>query len=116
LSELEDGYAAMLDERPDLKRVADRGARLFLLGAKLLSGMDDRLAEAGRLYALAKVALAEDEARELASYRFPRRLRPITALARLAARDVRQGPRLEPEGTPARALALLAHRLFGIVA
>ena len=116
LSELEDGYSTMLEERPDLKRVADRGARLFLLGAKLLGEKDDRLAEAGRLHALARVATAENEVRQLAGHRFPRRLRPITALARLAARDVRQGPRLEPEGTPGRALALLSHRLFGIVA
>ena len=52
----------------------------------------------------------------LARHRFPRPLRPITALARLAARDAKQGPAIEPEATPGRAAALLSHRLFGTVA
>jgi len=51
----------------------------------------------------------------LAGHRFPKPLRPLTALARLAARDVRH-PEIEPEATPARAVALLSHRLFGTVA
>ena len=38
------------------------------------------------------------------------------ALARLAARDVKQAPAIEPEATPGRAAALLSHRLFGTVA
>jgi phytoene synthase len=56
------------------------------------------------------------ELHQLAGHRFPRRLRPLTALARLAARDVKQAPALEAEATPGRAVALLSHRLFGIVA
>ena len=47
--------------------------------------------------------------------RFARALRPLTAFARLAARDVQQAPTLEPEATPARAAALLSHRLFGTI-
>ena len=44
----------------------------------------------------------------LAGHRFPRRLRPLTALARLAARDVKQAPAIEPEATPGRAARLLS--------
>jgi hypothetical protein len=43
----------------------------------------------------------------------PRPLRPLTALARLAARDLGRGEPFEPEATPGRALALLAHRWSG---
>ena len=47
--------------------------------------------------------------------RFPRRLRPLTALARLAVRDLARGEPFEPEATPGRALALLSHRLTGAI-
>jgi len=40
----------------------------------------------------------------------------MTALARLAARDAKQSPAIEPEATPGRAAALLSHRLFGTIA
>jgi len=41
-------------------------------------------------------------------------LRPITALAALAARDTnRGGPPFEPPATPGRAWTLLRHRLTG---
>jgi 15-cis-phytoene synthase len=56
------------------------------------------------------------EMHRLAGLRFPRRVRPLTALARLAARDLKQGSAIEPEATPGRAAALLSHRLFGRVA
>jgi phytoene synthase len=57
-----------------------------------------------------------EEMHQLHRYRFPRSLRPLTALARLAARDAKLSPIVEPEATPGRAAALLSHRLFGIVA
>jgi hypothetical protein len=47
---------------------------------------------------------------ELRGERAARRTRPITLAARLAAR-----PLAEPEGTPGRALALIAHRVTGVI-
>lgn len=124
LAELEDGWTTLLDEEPDVERVGERGAKLFALGAKLLAADDARLDPAGRLYAQEQVArkglmpmhYPMEEMHMLAGHRFGRRLRPLTALARLAARDVKQAPAVEPEATPGRASALLSHRLFGRVA
>jgi 15-cis-phytoene synthase len=122
LAELEDGWATLLDEEPDLGRVGARGAKLFAIGAKLLGVPDDNLDAAGRLYAHSQasrrgMAVSDpmEEPHPLARYRFPRKLRPLTALARLAARDFRQAPVIEPEAAPGRAAALLSHRLFGRV-
>ena len=124
LAELEDGWATLLDEEPDVERIGERGAKLFAIGAKLLDADDTRIDPAGRLYAyewakrkqLAMVRYPTEEMHMLAGHHFPRRLRPLTALARLAARDVKQAPAIEPEATPGRAAALLSHRLFGTVA
>jgi phytoene synthase len=121
---LEDGSAARLDEYPDLERIAKRGAIIFEIGAKLLGESDRQLESAGRLYAYATACRAGlnpgnwpmEEIHTLSRHRFPRALRPLTALARLAARDVKQAPVQEPEATPGRAAALLSHRLFGIIA
>ena len=123
LAELEDGWATLLDEEPDFERVGERGVRLFAIGAKLLGMSDPKLDPAGRLYAsglvtrkqLTSAPLPTDETHMLTGHRFPRRLRPLTALARLASRDVKQAPVIEPEATPGRAAALLSHRLFGTV-
>ncbi|HEU0310099.1 MAG TPA: hypothetical protein VFR36_02600 [Sphingomicrobium sp.] len=126
LAELEDGWATLLDEEPDAERVGERGAKLFAIGARLVGTDDKRLEPAGRLFAQEQVArrglmpmplqFPAEELRLLAGHRFPRQLRPLTALARLAARDVKQAPAIEPEATPGRAAALLSHRLFGTVA
>jgi len=123
LGALEDGWATLLDEKPDLERIARRGSLLFEIAARLLGGSDTRLDAAGRLFAIEQVvrkrmvpAQGAEEMRELAGYRFRRSLRPLTALARLAARDARQSPMIEPEATPGRAVALVSHRLFGTVA
>lgn len=123
LAGLEDGYAALLEERPDSDRIGDGGAALFAIGATLLDGEDVRLANAGRFHAFAIAArkglsaIPEDvSSSDVAGHRFPRKLRPLTAFARLAVRDVKRAPGLEPEATPARAAALLAHRFSGIVA
>jgi phytoene synthase len=124
LAELEDGWATLLDEEPDVERIGERGAKLFAIGARLLGAEDERLEAAGRLFAKEQVArkgLAAmhdpmEEMHRLARHRFPRRLRPLTVLARLAARDFSQAPTVEPEATPGRAGALLSHRLFGRVA
>ena len=124
LAALEDGWATLLDEQPDMERIGERGAKLFAIGAKLLGSDDRKLDAAGRLYAyevvkrqqLAAPHFPLDEMHALSSHRFARRLRLLTSLARLAARDVKQAPSIEPDATPGRALALLSHRLFGIVA
>ena len=124
LAELEDGWATLLDEVPDVERIGKRGIRLFAIGAILLDVQDPLLEPAGKLFAQEQVArrhlmatdFPEMELRMLPGHRFARRLRPLTALARLAARDLKQGPAVEPEATPGRAAALLSHRLFGRVA
>lgn len=124
LAGLGEGWAAMLDEAPDEELMVERGSRLFALAAQLIGGSDPLLGVAGRLYARASAArrglapmdIRPEELQLLARHRFPRRLRPLTALARLAARDARRAPDLEGEGTPGRALALIAHRLTGRVA
>ena len=124
LAELEDGWAALLDEEPDVERIVARGAKLFAISAKLLGTDDQHVEAAGRLFARAQVARRRlmpldgppEEVRLLAGHRFSRQFRPLTALARLAARDAKQAPAIEPEATPGRAAALLSHRLFGAVA
>ena len=123
LARLEDGWATLLDEEPDQERVAERGTRLFAMAAQLLGGPDMLIDTAGRLYAyetatrrgLGDMRWSSEEMHRLAGHRFPRRLRPLTALAKLAARDARQGRVIEPEATPGRAAALLWHRLFGTI-
>ena len=123
LAELEAGWATLLDEEPDFERIAERGVKLFAIGALLLEADDKQLDPAGRLFSRLQIARRQlapmlhptEEMDKLAEHRFPRRLRPLTALARLAARDVKQSPIVEPEATPGRAAALLSHRLFGRV-
>ena len=119
LAALEDGYASLLDEEPDRDRIGAGGAALFAIGAKLLGANDEHLSTAGRLHAFARAArrglaaFPDDLGADVFGHRFAKSLRPLTAFARLAARDVKRAPKLEPEATPARALALLAHRLTG---
>jgi hypothetical protein len=105
----------LLEERPLPDVVLDRGPALFQLAASLLHvDTPEFLAISARLYAAGTL-----ERRGLVpkglfliteSPRIPRRLRPLTSLAVLARRDLE---RREPEATPARAWALLRHRLTG---
>jgi len=121
LAALEDGYATLLDEEPSLDRLGSGGAALFAIGGTLLGGDDPILPLAGRLHAVARAArrgftgVLDAAPGKLAGHRFPRALRPLTAFARLAARDVARAPQMEAEATPARAFALLAHRWSGII-
>ena len=119
LAELEAGWATLLDPEIDADLVGQRGATLFGLGAKLLEANDPMIGQAGRLYALASVGrrgLPEmfDPARTalngLRGHRFDRGARPLTMLARAAARDL---DRSEAEGSRGRAAAMLAHRWSG---
>lgn len=123
LAELEDGWATVLEAEPDIERVGDRGAKLFAMASSLLGVSDPKITTAGRLFAqeavrrrgLMSVHWPMDELYALARHRFPRRLRPLTALAALAARDSKRTEK-EAEGTPGRAWTLLKHRLTGRIA
>lgn len=123
LSELEGGWAALVGEEPDREGATLRGEQLFHLAARLLGFENDMLAAAGRLFARGDFARRGidllppkmSEIADLRGYPFPPAVRPLTGLARLAARDVRRWPSLEPEATPGRAAALIAHRISGFV-
>ena len=123
LAGLEDGWAALLDEEPDVERLLARGALLFGLAARLLGKPDPLIEAAGRLFAYQAYGhwgepplhWPKEELHQLRGHRFARHLRPLTALARLAARDAKRSPEREAEATPGRAAALLWHRLSGRV-
>ena len=118
LARLEEGWAALLEQDPKLERVSATGETLFELAAKLVGARDAMLAPAGRLHARQRVARRglgprPEMGGELSGHVFARRLRPVTALAALAARDAGRGERVEAEATPGRAFALLRHWLTG---
>ncbi|MEA1071199.1 hypothetical protein [Sphingomonas sp. LY160] len=116
---IEEGWAAAFEEVPDPRAIRLRGEQLFAVGAKLLGCADPGLAEAGGIFALGDATrrgiLPISAADDVASARYPRKLRPLTALARLGLRDLRNCHDVEPEATPGRAAALLSHRLFGTI-
>ena len=112
------GWAALFDEERNGDAIGSRGAALFAVGAKLLGAGHPDLDQAGRWFALANAArrgLTPVLPVEIERLRFPRALRPLTGLARLAVRDLRHGEPFEPEATPARAAALFAHRWTGTI-
>jgi phytoene synthase len=120
LAALEDGWASLVEEVPDFMRVARRGQRLFTILARLLKASSVDLDADGRLFAGVDAArrgywtLATAKEEKAAPRAYPRAVRPITALAVLAARDVKRGgPPFEVEATPGRAFALLFHRWTG---
>ena len=118
LARIAEGWAALFDEVRDAEAIAARGEALFAAGARLLGSNDAQVTEAGRYFALADVArrgLAPPLAVAIRPLRIARPLRPLTAFARLAVRDLHHGEPFEPEATPARAMALLAHRWTGRV-
>lgn len=122
LAHLEVGWATLLDDQPNPGMIGVRGAKLFEMAGILLGATDSLLSNAGFVYALMSAArVGYDPDRNLVvpllvplrDHRLPRKLRAITGLARLAARDFRHGPPYEPEGSSVRALVLLAHRWTG---
>ena len=122
LSQLEIGWATLLDEQPNPGFVGVRGVKLFEFAAVLLEANDELLANAGWVYGLMSAARLGYEPPPnvvvpplelLKDRKMPKRLRPVTALARLAVRDFRHGRPFEPEGSRSRALAMLAHRWSG---
>jgi phytoene synthase len=115
LASLEAGNAALLQQQADAEAVLERGTQLFTLGARILRTQASPLLEmAGHLYAAGQVrrlGLAPTGTCVVTDlFGIPVALRPLTALAVLAKRDLR---RCEPEATPGRAFALLRHRLTG---
>lgn len=114
---IEQGWAALIQERQDPEGVARRGHALFAIEGRLVGSTTVLPDAAGALFALTDAmrrglggfsAARSAALAGLSRYRTPVRLRPVTLAARLAARDP-----AEPEGTPGRALALIAHRLTG---
>ncbi len=131
LAGLEPGWLRLFDPFPwgieTSEAIWLRGNLLFGLGARVLGERTDEIQAAGGLWALADIARhctdagsrdmllsqARGFAKALAGARFPARLRPLSMLAALAVRDCRTGAPFEAEGTPARAAAMLRHRLGG---
>ncbi len=116
LAAIAEAWGALFDEVRDANAIGERGVALFAVGAKLLAADNIGLEQAGRWFALADAArrgVAPVIAIDIAPLRFPPALRPLTGLARLAVRDLRHGEPFEPEATPTRAAALLAHRWSG---
>lgn len=130
LAAMEAGWTVLLS--PDLLCAEDltlhareRGGRLFALSARLLGGDDPSVAAAGEGWSLvdlarrtsqeaeAQAALAAATQRAAAPARWPAPLRPLGMLAALARRDATRGLPLEPQGSPARMLRMLRHRLTG---
>lgn len=121
LAAIAPGWATLLDEWPDSSLIAERGAAIFRVAAGLLRAPEAGLANAGALYSTVDVARRTrnggvlSDADEMGGPRFPRAVRPITALAALASRDLHRYARhgFEREATPGRAWTLLRHRLTG---
>ncbi|HYJ29835.1 MAG TPA: squalene/phytoene synthase family protein [Allosphingosinicella sp.] len=131
LAEMEAGWAVLLS--PDPLGAADfdlyasaRGGLLFRSTARLLGEPQPRPAveAGGRAWALIDLARHSGNAADAeaalsavgatASWRWPKRLRPLGMLAMLAARDAEPGrPRWELQGAPRRTLRMLRHRLTG---
>lgn len=125
LSGLEDGWLALNDTPPDLADHARlRGRLLFTLAARLLGADHPGVADAGEGWAIVDrlaleprpdAALLVKAAALLApAGRWPRRLRPLAALAALARRDARGGhPAGRTPGGPSRVARMMAAALTG---
>ncbi|HEV2816582.1 MAG TPA: hypothetical protein VGW40_05105 [Allosphingosinicella sp.] len=103
---------------------AARGGALFRHSARLLGLPGHPVEAAGRRWALVDLARrsaapAEAAAALAAAARagadplWPRPLRPLGMLAMLAARDLARDGAWERQGSPARMLRMLGHRLTG---
>lgn len=129
LAGMEEAWALLLSEAmltgDELNRYGcARGGRLFLLSARLLGVADFPAEESGKLWALVDLArhsASPEEAKSAfeaaepgAMTRWPRPLRPLGMLDMLARRDVERGLDIwERQGSPARMLRMIRHRLSG---
>lgn len=128
---LANGWLRLFEPFPWDIRVAEavwfRGRYLFALGARIIAEPSDAIEAAGGQWALIDASrhcsdaqsrqLLLDHARTLArgmgGARFPAALRSLSMLGALAIRDATRGEPFEPEGSPARIAAMLAHRISG---
>lgn len=119
LGQIVDGWEAALaiDADPAAAlavHAAERGEVLFALAARLLGGDDARLADAGAGWALATLrdprAQAAARLDGLTDRRWPRALRPLSAMALLARDDLDSAAR---PGSIGRAARLFRHWLGG---
>jgi phytoene synthase len=122
LAGLEEAWALLLhndDADVFMRGVERRGPALFELAAQLLGILMNDVGDAAQAFATADlgrrgIVKVEGEKSGKTEGRIPKRARPLTAFAALARRDMRTGgPPFEPEATPARAWALLRHRVTG---
>lgn len=131
IARLENGWLRLFDDFPWGIEVVEatwfRGRYLFAMAAQLLGGSSERIEAAGGLYAIVDAARhcsdaasrktllehARTFARGLGGARISPPLRPLSMLAALAVRDAVKGEPFEPEGSRARALAMLGHRVTG---
>ena len=126
LAAMEEGWLMLLSEAPlnegELGRYAAmRGGLLFAYTARLLGDPDFPVARAGEIWAVADLVRHSrrvDEVktlRPLPKMKWPRKLRPLGMLAMLACRDLkRPGQVSEKQGSPARILRMISHRISGI--
>jgi phytoene synthase len=128
LAEMEEGWSVLLTPEPLGPReleahAAKRGGRLFRLSAHLLGRGDAPVETAGEVWALVDLArhsASESDVREAVAaardralpIEWPRPLRPLGMLAMLAREDARRGAGAwQAQGSPARMLRMLRHRL-----
>jgi len=124
LAAMEEGWSVLLSDDPLAVHGAARGGLLFRYTARLL-GASAPVEPAGARWALIDLARrtadpAEARAALEAAGRidvaatWPRALRPLGMLTMLAGRDSERGAGAwERQGSPARMLRLLRHRLTG---
>jgi phytoene synthase len=125
LAAMEEGWLMLLSGEAltgdDLARYAQRrGGLLFAYSARLLGDVDFPVGRAGEVWALADLARHSRRADEVKTHppeskmKWPRRLRPLGMLAILARRDLeRIGRKPEKQGSPARMLCMIRHRIGG---
>jgi len=130
---IEEGWAALLEgDVPDEAAIRlhgqARGGRLFALGAALLGGGGDHVAQAGEGWALADLShhlrdrdarmfartLAADRLAPVAPRNWPAALRPLGLLTILARRDAAMtADAKRRQGSPGRLARAMAYGLFG---
>ena len=119
LAGLEHGWATCLQPTPDIPSVSEHGSLLFAIACRLIDvPFDEGIGDAGSLFAITQAArrgliTLPSDMSAIASV-MPKRARPLTGLAALAARDLRcAGRDFEPEATPGRSWILIRHRVTG---
>lgn len=129
LAAIDQGWALLADPAPLAVEALElyarlRGGLLFAWSARLL-GQQAHEAPGGEAWALIDLARRSSDPAEAAAAaraaasrsarsRWPRPLRPLGMLALLARADAEAGPPFAPQGSPARMLRMLRHRLTGI--